>query len=341
MPRLAALRRSGRTRLVLLLAAVIALVVAIVLSMTIGSGTITPGQVLDVLTGRAPVDATTALLVRDYRVPRTVLGIMVGIALGLAGSLIQAITRNPLAEPGILGVNAGAYFAVVLSATVVGVGAIGTYIWWSLLGAAVATVVVYVIGSRGRSGATAVRLVLTGVAFGAVLSGFSLGVTLLNPEIFDRVRFWLAGSLQNRQMDIVLGVAPFLLVGAILALSLGRALNATALGDDLAHALGSRVLLTRGIGMLALTLLCGGATAAVGPISFFGLLVPFVARAIVGQDQRWILATSVLVAPTLFLLADVLGRVVVSSELPVGIVSAFIGAPILILVVRGRRVRSL
>lgn len=310
-------------------------------SMFVGSGSIAPSDVIGALVGRGGVDATTALLVTDYRLPRTLIAVVVGAALGLAGAIIQALTRNPLAEPGILGVNAGAYVAIVLSASVVGVGAVTSYVWWGLGGALVATVIVYLVGTVGRSGANPVRLVLTGVAFAAVLSGVSRGVTLLNPDVFDRVRYWSVGSLQNRGFDILWGALPFLVIGAVLALTLGRSLNSVALGEDLARVLGVHVVRTRVLALVALTLLCGAATAAVGPIAFLGLLVPYLARAVVGPDQRAILPLCLLLGPTVFLTADILGRVVVSSELPVGIVTAFVGAPVLILLVRRGRVRQL
>ena len=307
--------------------------------MFVGSGDIAVDAVWGALL--AGGTDTDAILVRDYRVPRTILGVVVGVALGLAGALMQAITRNPLADPGILGVNAGAYFAVVAGITFFGATAVSSYVWWAFGGAIVTTVAVFLIGSRGRAGATPVRLVLAGVVLGAVLGGISLGVTLLNPETFDRIRFWSVGSLQSRQLDIVLGVLPFILVGAILALVLSRTLNVVALGDDLAKSLGAHITRTRVLGLVAITLLSGAATAAVGPISFLGLMVPYVARALFGPDQRWVIPFTLTLAPLIFLSADMLGRVLVSSELPVGIVTAFLGAPVLILIIRRKQARAL
>jgi iron complex transport system permease protein len=318
---------------------VLVLAAAVAASLFIGSGSIAPAAVWDAL--RYGGTDTNSILVAQFRVPRTILGVVVGVSLGLAGALMQAVTRNPLADPGILGVNAGAYFAVVMAVGVFGATSAADYVWWALGGAAITTVVVYVIGSRGRAGATPVVLVLAGVALGAVLNGVSQGITLLNPDIFDSIRFWSSGSLQGRQMSIVTSVVPFMVVGILLALALSRSLNAVALGDDVAKALGANVIRTQVLSVIAVTILCGAATAAVGPVAFLGLLVPYVARGIVGPDQRWILPFCVVLGPVIFLLADVLGRVVVTSELPVGIVTAFIGAPVLIALMRRRKVSGL
>ncbi|WP_442956666.1 iron chelate uptake ABC transporter family permease subunit [Plantibacter sp. Leaf171] len=269
------------------------------------------------------------------------LAIGVGAALGLAGAMMQAVTRNPLADPGILGVNAGAYLAVVLAVAIAGTADLGSYVWWSFAGAGVASVVVYVIGSRGRAGATPVRLVLAGVALSATLQGVTFAITIRNPDIFDKIRFWQAGSLQNRQLDVFLGVLPFLVVGALLALVVSRSLNAVALGDDLATSLGTKVLRTRVLSVVAITLLCGSATAAAGPIAFLGLMSPYLARAVVGPDQRWTLPFTMVFAPIIFLLSDLLGRVAVQGEMPVGIVTAFIGAPVLIVLIRRSKAQGL
>ena len=333
------LLRSTPSRTLLLIGAAVLLVGIAAASMFVGSGNIPADTVWRALVSGG--GNTDAILVTDYRVPRTILGVAAGIALGLAGALLQAITRNPLADPGILGVNAGAYFAIVIGITFFGAGAISSYVWWAFGGAILTTVAVFLVGSRGRAGATPVRLVLAGVALGAVLGGISLGITLLHPDTFDRIRFWAVGSLQSRQLDIVVGVLPFIVVGTLLALVLSRTLNVVALGDDLAKSLGAHVTRTRVLGLVAITLLCGAATAAVGPISFLGLMVPYVARALFGPDQRWVIPFTLVLAPIIFLSADMLGRVLVSSELPVGIVTAFIGAPVLILIIRRKQAKAL
>ncbi|MBM9468507.1 iron chelate uptake ABC transporter family permease subunit [Nakamurella sp. YIM 132084] len=311
----------------------------VIASLFVGSGDIPVADVWSALwhdTG-----SSTDLIVRDYRVPRTLLCVVVGIALGLAGAIMQPLTRNPLADPGILGVNAGAYTAVVFAAAILGTAVNITLVICALAGALIAALVVYGVGNRGPAGGTPTKLVLTGVAVNAVLTGISFAVTLVEPAVFDRVRFWSAGSLQGRQFDTLWAVLPFVAVGVVIALCMPKALNALSLGDDLAVALGSRPAATKAAGVVAVTLLCGAATAAAGPIAFVGLMVPHAIRSIVGPDQRWVMPLSLLGAPILMLTADMLGRVVVSSELPVGVVTAFLGAPVLIALTRRKAVRGL
>ncbi|MTD17278.1 iron chelate uptake ABC transporter family permease subunit [Nakamurella sp. YIM 132087] len=321
-------------RLVVCLVALVVLVLLGFASLFVGSGEIPASVVWEALRGDRT--DTLALLVTDYRIPRAMIAVLVGCALGVGGALIQAITRNPLADPGLLGVNSGSFFAVVLSVTISGTANLSSYVWWSFLGAAVAAVSVYVIGSRG-SGATPVKLVLAGLAFGAVLNGITYAVTFLDPDVFDKIRFWQSGSLQGRQIDTFWWALPFVVVGVLTAVLLSRSLNALALGEDLAKSLGVHLFRTRAIAMGALTLLCGAATAAVGPIAFLGLMVPYLARVVARSDQRWIVPLSALFGPVIFLGADVLGRVLVPSEMPVGVVVAFLGAPVLVAVVRTRK----
>ncbi|MFI2704827.1 iron chelate uptake ABC transporter family permease subunit [Cellulosimicrobium composti] len=329
----AGVARTNARRGLGLVVALVALVLAVVLSLVVGSKPVPLGTVWDALT--AYDGSSGHVVVRDLRVPRTLVGLLVGTALGVAGALIQAMTRNPLADPGILGVNAGAAFAVVLAVALLGLTDVGSFVWFAFLGAVVATVAVYAIGSQGRGGATPVRLTLAGVALGAVLTGLSQGVTLLDPAAFDRLRFWTAGSLAGRTTETAATIAPFVLAGLVLALVVARPLNGVALGDDLARSLGAHVGRTRVLVGVAVMLLCGAATAAAGPIAFVGLMVPHVARWAVGPDQRWILPYAAVLAPVLLLVSDVVGRVVVSpGELQVGIVTAFVGAPVLVALVR-------
>jgi iron complex transport system permease protein len=297
----------------------------------------------DVVAGLFGDDGSeSAAIVRELRVPRTLVGLAVGVALGLAGALMQALTRNPLADPGILGVEAGAAAAIVGAIALFGVTEPRAYIWFSFLGAAVASVVVYLLGSHGRAGATPVRLALAGVAVTAALTAFTNGLILLDPEAFDEFRHWVVGSLAGRDLAILGEVGPFLIVGTLIALALARPLNALALGDDSGRALGARVGRTRALGAVSITLLCGAATAVAGPIVFVGLCVPHMARAIAGPDQRWVVGYSALLAPILLLTADVIGRVVISpSELEVGVVTALIGAPVFIALVRRKRIAQL
>lgn len=331
--------RTNSQRTLWLMGLVALLASVAVASLFVGSGAITPSEVWRALT-HGGTD-TTALLINDFRVPRMLIGIVVGAALGLAGALIQVVTRNPLADPGILGVNSGAYLAVVIAVTWFGATGVSSYVWWSFLGALLVSAAVYFIGWSRVAGVTPVRLVLAGVAVSYLLNGVSVGITLSNPAVFDKIRYWSAGSLQGRQLDILLGVLPFLVIGILIALVLANSLNAVALGDDLATSLGAHPLRIRIISLLAITLLCGAATAAVGPIAFLGLMAPYIARSVVGPDQRWLIALTAVIAPIIFLLADVLGRVLAPGEVPVGLVTAFVGAPLLVILIRASKAKSL
>jgi iron complex transport system permease protein len=276
------------------------------------------------------------LIVRSLRLPRTAIGLVVGASLGLAGAIMQGLTRNPLADPGILGVNAGAAVGVVTAIHVFG---IGTAIGWMALGA---SALVYALGSTGRGGATPVKLALAGAATAAMLSAVTSAVVLLDQQTLDRFRFWAVGSLTGRDLGLLPPLAPFLLVGAVLALGLGRTLNALSLGDDVAASLGQRVGLARLAGAAAVVLLVGAAVSLAGPIGFVGLVIPHVARSITGPDYRWVLAYSAVLAPILLLGADVVGRLVVRpGELQVGIVTALVGAPCFIALVRRRTLAEL
>ncbi|WP_280464271.1 iron chelate uptake ABC transporter family permease subunit [Nocardia cyriacigeorgica] len=318
------------------LLAVAALLIVCLLGLVVGAKAIPVQAVWSALWGAQ--SSPDALIVTDYRLPRTLLGLLAGLALGVAGCLMQGLTRNPLADPGLLGINAGAAFAIAMAVAFLGVEKITAYVWFGFAGAAVVSLAVYRLGTAGRQGADPVRLTLAGVAVTAVLSGITKGLILLNANAFDQMRDWDAGSLTGRGFDVIAGAAPFILVGSIAAVVAARSLNAVALGDDLARSLGVRVGRTRLLTVLALTLLCGTATAAVGPITFVGLAVPHVARWIVGPDQRWIVAYSMVLAPILLIGADVLGRVVLwPDEVPAGLVVAFLGAPALIWLARRAR----
>ncbi|MBM7784455.1 FecCD family ABC transporter permease [Tenggerimyces flavus] len=317
-----------------------ALVLVVLLSIAVGSKQIPLPTVLQALFDFN--GSTDHIVIRDLRLPRTLLGVAVGAALGLAGALMQALTRNPLADPGLLGVNAGASAAVVTAIGFFGVTSLTGYVWFAFAGAAAISLAVYVLGATGRSGATPVRLALAGTAIGAALTAYISAITLTNTEVFDRFRFWAVGSLAGRESDVVMQVLPFLVAGLLVGLSLARPLNALALGEDTGKALGAHIGRTRILGAVAITLLCGAATAAVGPIGFIGLTIPHVARAITGPDQRWVLPYSVVLAPILLLGSDIIGRIVVPpSELEVGIVTAAVGAPFFIYLVRRRRIAQL
>ncbi|WP_232847877.1 FecCD family ABC transporter permease [Occultella kanbiaonis] len=323
----------ARGRRWLLLLAVLALAVMLAVSMLVGSGMISVAESVHQLLH--PSDR--ADIVWTLRVPRALLGVLCGAAFAVAGALIQALTRNPLADPGILGVNAGAGFAVVLAVAILGLSRVQQFLPYSFLGAVLATVLVYLLSTRGTAGASPVRFILVGVALAAVLGGMSQTLALLNPTIYDRMRFWGAGSITDRPPETVGAVVWFIVAGLVLAMLCAGPLNTMALGDDMARSLGVPVAALQVACVVAITLLCGAATAAAGPIGFVGLMVPHIVRWITGPDQRWVIPGSMLVGAVLLLTADVIGRVVLwPTELQVGVVTAFIGAPVLVLLVRRR-----
>jgi ABC-type Fe3+-siderophore transport system permease subunit len=279
-----------------------------------------------------------AVIVRQLRVPRTVLGLLVGLALGVSGALMQGHTRNPLGDPGLLGVTAGASLAVVASIALLDISSPSGYVWFAFLGALAGTVLVYAIGSAGRGGATPVTLALAGAALSALLYGLVRAVLVSDQQTLDSFRFWVVGSLAGRGADVAWQVGPFVVLGLVLALANSPALNLLGLGEDIARGLGQRIWLARVVGLTAITLLCGAATAACGPIAFVGLVVPHAVRAVTGPDHRWLIPCSGLAGAALLLVADVIGRVVARpGELQVGIVLALIGAPFFIALVRRRR----
>lgn len=344
-PAAAALQREAalRRRLTLslgLVAAAAVLALLLVVSVAYGSVEIGFGTVVQAFTD---FDGSNEhVIVRELRVPRTLIGLVVGAALALAGALMQGVTRNPLAEPGILGVNAGAALAVVAAIVLLGVSSAGEYVWFAFAGAAAATVVVYVIGSTGRAGATPMTLALAGTALTALLVALTSAILVLDVNTLDQFRFWVVGSLSGRDMSVLIDVLPFLLAGIAMALVAGRSLNALSLGDEVARSLGQRVALTRLLVAVAVTLLAGGSVAAAGPIAFVGLAVPHAARMLVGTDWRWVLAYAAIAGPILLLAADVLGRLVARpGELQVGIVTALVGAPVFVALARRRRLAAL
>ncbi|MFD7788390.1 FecCD family ABC transporter permease [Streptomyces nojiriensis] len=321
-----------------LLAALAVLALIAVVSIAVGAKPMSLDEVWHGLFAYAGTPSD--VVVRDLRIPRTLLGLMVGLGLGLSGAVMQALTRNPLAEPGILGINAGAAAAVVSAISFFGASSLSEFVWWAFLGAACVSVLVYVLG--GSRSATPVRLALAGTAASAALVGYINAVQLMDSKALDKLRFWTVGSLASANMDTVRQVAPFLFVGAVLALVLGRPLNAMAMGDDTARALGAHLTRTRIGAMVAITLLCGAATAACGPIVFIGLMVPHLVRAFTGPDMRWVLAYSAVLSPVLLLGSDIVGRVVTRpAELQVGVVTALIGGPVFIYLVRRKRMAQL
>lgn len=329
-----------RRRSVGLTVAVAGLALAVLASLAFGTRVVGWQDVVDgVLHPDMDVIAQAAV---QSRVARTVLGLLVGAALGLAGAVMQGLTRNPLADPLLLGVSSGASLFVVMGIAWLGLSTLTQYVWLAFAGAAAASALVYGIGSLGREGATPLKLALAGAATSAALSSAVSMVLLSRTDVFDTFRFWQVGSIGRADLADIARVAPFLLVGAVLAVGCARGMDALALGDELATGLGQRTLVVRLVGALAVVLLCGTAVAIAGPIGFVGLVVPHLARAFTGPSHRWLLPYSAVLGAALLLVADVVGRVVARpQEIEVGIVTAVLGAPVFIAIIRRRQVREL
>ncbi|GAA4074904.1 FecCD family ABC transporter permease [Nonomuraea soli] len=325
----------ARTRILCVLAA--ALLVAVALSITIGAKAVPLTDAWQALT--APTGSENDIIIRSLRVPRTILGVLAGIALGVAGALMQGHTRNPLADPGLLGVTQGAAFLMVSSIIFLGVSNLYAYIWFGLAGALIASVGVFALGMvGGRGGPTPVTLALAGTAVSAFLYALTSAIVLLDEQAMDVFRFWQAGSIAARSADVVWQIVPFIAAGLILALVNAPGLNALSLGEDVARSLGQDVNRTRAVGVAAVTLLTGASVAACGALAFVGLIVPHLARHLSGTDHRWLLPYSGLIGAALLLVADVIGRVVAPpGELEVGVVLALLGAPFFIALVRRRK----
>ncbi|MER8067440.1 iron ABC transporter permease [Streptomyces sp. NPDC094034] len=325
-------RRIGWTA-----AAVVALLLSVLLSLAVGARAVAPSAVIDALLHGGGGD--DAEVVRQLRVPRTLIGLMVGAALALAGTALQGITRNPIADPGILGISQGSSVGVVLAIAFAGVHTLSGYVWYAFAGAAVASVAVYAIASSGRGGATPVKLALGGAAINALLVSVTTGVLTTSAATLDEFRFWQVGSIAGRDAEIAGQIWPFLLLGTVLVISVARGLDALALGEDVAKGLGQNVAAVRIVGGLGATVLIGAAVAAAGPIAFIGLAVPHIARAIVGSDHRWVLPMAALTGPVMLLVSDVVGRVVFPpGEVPAGVMTALIGVPFLVALVRRKAV---
>lgn len=322
------------------LMALIALLASLgLLSVAVGTREVAWHEIVAALQGRVDSVGEAAVAMR---IPRTLLAAIAGSALGLAGAIMQGVTRNPLADPGILGVNIGASLAVAIGLAWFGMSMAHAYVWTAILGAALTSVFVYAIGSLGRGGATPLKLALAGAATSVALSCFTIAVVLPRNDIAGGVRSWQIGGVGGATFDTIQLVLPFLAAGFAIGLLSARKLNMLALGDELAAGLGEKVALARVVAGLGAILLCGATTAVCGPIGFVGLVVPHLCRLLVGVDHRWLLPFSALSGASLLLIADVVGRLVARpSELEVGVVTAFIGAPFFIWIVRRQRVRDL
>jgi len=324
-----------RRPVVVLVALALAVVAAGLLSLALGSRALPLSTVVDVLLHDDGSEAAT--IVRTLRIPRTVLAIAVGLALGVAGALMQGHTRNPLADPGLLGVEAGASCAVVVAIYSLGIDDLAGYAWFALAGAGLAAAAVFAIGSS-RGGPDPVSLVLAGAAVSALLLAVTQAIVVRDAATLDSYRFWVVGSTSGREMAVFWQVLPFLALGLLLAAMSTPGLNLLQLGDDVAASLGLTPWRQKALGVAAVMLLTGAATAACGPIGFVGLVVPHLARRIGGIDYRWVVPYSGLLGALLVTVTDVIGRLVVRpAELQVGIVMALIGGPAFVLLVRRTR----
>ncbi len=325
-----------------MLTGLVVVAVLCVVSLAVGSRPVPVDTTLDALTNFNPGN-DLHLLVIQLRLPRTILAVLVGAALGLAGAMMQALTRNPLAEPGILGINSGAAAAVAVGIASFGVSAVAGYVWFGFLGAGIASVIVYVLGRAHDAGTNPVRLVLAGAGLSVVLGALT-SIVLINsdPDTYDDFRQWATGSLQGRGFDVLPVVAVVCLVGFVLAFSMSRSLDSLALGGDLSRALGISPRRTMIVSALAVLLLSGAATAAAGPIAFVGLAAPHMARLLVGPGHQWLLPYSMVTSAIVLLAADILGRLVLfPGEIGAGIMTALIGGPVFLALVRRRKMARL
>ncbi|WP_211281827.1 FecCD family ABC transporter permease [Sanguibacter antarcticus] len=338
-PGVAVVRRAGRARALWLLVVVVVLGALMVVSVMTGSREVAWSDVVAAFGGSTDGFEQAAVA---KRIPRTVLAVVVGAALGVSGALMQGVTRNPLADPGILGVNMGASLAVVVGIAFFGLTAASSFLWVAIVGAGVTATAVYTIGSLGRGGPTPLKLALAGAASSAALASFISAIMLPRGDVSGSIRSWQIGGVGGGTFESIRLALPFLAVGFLVAMLSARSLDSLALGDELAAGLGERVAVARASAALAAVVLCGAATAVTGPIGFVGLVVPHACRLLVGVDHRWLLPFSAVVGAALLTGADVLGRIVARpAEIDVGIVTALVGAPFFIYIVRRQKVRAL
>ena len=324
----------------LTVALLVLLGVALTASIALGSKAIPLGDIVRVLAGDGESVADHGII--EARLARTAVGLLVGAALAVAGAAMQGLTRNPLADPGLLGVNAGAALAVVVTMAVFGVGSLTGYVWWAMAGAGLAAVLVHVLAGLAGRAVTPLRLTLAGAAVSAGLASWTSGLLVSSRQSFDAFRFWQVGTIGGRGLDLVVTVLPFLAVGLAVVLLAVHRLNALALGDDLARSLGENLVVARTSVAVGIAVLCGASTALAGPIGFVGLVVPHVARFVVGPDHRRIIPVCIVAGPTLLLAADVAGRIVAQpSEVQAGIMTAFLGVPFFVVLVRRGRMATL
>jgi len=328
-------QRSHTRRMVGLLASILLLLFCLLFSITLGAAEITPSEVWNALF--AFDGSTDHLIITTVRLPRVLLALMVGSALAVAGSLMQGLTRNALADPGILGISAGAALAVVAATFLWGTLPIQGYTWMAFAGGAITAITVYTLGSLGRSGITPLKLILAGAVLTYLLSALTTGMLILNQRTLDEIRFWLAGSVAGRDFTVLLPVFPYITIGLVIAFSMGKQITALTLGEEVAQGLGLQTRWVKAIASVVVVLLAGSAVALAGPIGFVGLVVPHLVRFFVGVDYRWILPYAAVWGALLLSLADLAARLVIKpQELPVGIMTALVGAPFFIYLARSK-----
>lgn len=275
------------------------------------------------------------LIIQETRVPRAIIAVIVGGSLAIAGAVMQALTRNPLASPATLGVNAGASFFIVVAVSFFSITALTSLMGIGFIGAAVAAFTVYFLGSMGREGLTPVKLTLAGAALAALFASLTQGLLVMNEKGLDELLFWLTGSVEGRKLTMVAPVIPFVLAGWLIAFLMANPINVLAMGEDVAKGLGQRTGWTKLMGAIVIILLAGGSVAIAGPIVFVGLVVPHVARSLVGIDHRWVLPYSAVLGAVLLLAADIGGRfLMIDQEIPVGVMTAIVGTPFFIYIAR-------
>ncbi len=333
------LRHPAAVRLAWLAVSFGVLALLCVASVAFGVRDVALGEILAGLAGQTDGVAQAAVVAR---LPRTALAILVGAALALSGAGMQAVTRNPLADPGILGISAGAALAVVIGISFFGMSDPYAFIAASIIGAGCAAVFVYTVGSLGRGGATPLKLALAGAASSAAFMSLVSAILLPRVDLLETFRFWQIGGVGGATWDRIAVILPVLAVGAIITFVSARGMNSLALGDDVATGLGEHVMRTRLVASAGAVILCGAAVAIAGPIAFVGLIIPHLCRLLVGTDHRWLLPFSAVAGACLLLAADIVGRVIARpDEVEVGILTALIGAPFFIWIVRRQKVREL
>lgn len=316
-----------------LLLGCLALWLSFLLSISWGAADVSVSEIYRAFT--AFDGSSSHLIIRTVRLPRSLIAIVVGAALAVAGAIMQGLTLNPLASPGILGVNAGAAFAVVIVTFLMGSVSLNVYIWFAFAGAAIMSLSVYLLGSLGRGGTTPINLTIAGAALTAFISSVTSGILIISQRTLEEIRFWLAGSVASRDLKLLLQVLPYICVGLILALALSKQITLLSLGEDIARSLGQSTAVIKILAAISIILLAGGSVAIAGPIGFVGLIVPNIVRIFVGIDYRWILPYSAIIGAIVVLTADICGRLIIQpSELPVGLMMPLIGAPFFIYLIK-------